>query len=418
MKKIFHFLKQILYYLKRGLLCFLKKALHVIIKTPYYIKTSFRCVKEGFLFFAAAAVIVTVAFGSLLNAGKETSPRYGDDLPPAPTFTFESYLNGRFQQSGEQYLAGQIWPRDLLTMTHSLADFLLFKNESHGIAYGRGGYTFRIFYDFDVDTLMANLNAIDSFAYHTVSNVSVMIVPTANYVLKDYLPAGLPDVDQNYYISEFYRYWGDSVATTINVADALAVEAIRADSYLYYRTDPHWTSYGAWLAYSQLMAVRGQSLFPYDARAALRSTGFLGANYAASKALFPRADEIAYFDFAADITFPAERGKPVTMNSLYDDEQFAERNQYAAFLYGDHARAEITSQQSSNKLDTIVVICDSFGYSFIPFLTQNYNHIIMIDPRYYDGSFEELRGTHYDDVLILMSFESICTDASFAKLNG
>lgn len=375
-------------------------------------------IKESFLFLITAGVVLTVAFCSLLHAGQPYSSRYGDYLPPAPDFTFDSYLGGHFQQAIERYLTGQIWQRDLLVSVNSLADSLLFKNESHGIAYGRDGYLFRIFYDFEVDTLTANLNAIDFFTYNSVNNISVMIVPTANYPLKDYLPAGLPDVDQHYYINEIYRYLGDPI-TAVNVADVLASEAILPNSYIYYRTDPHWTSYGAWLAYSQFInAHQGQRAFRYDSAEASYTTGFLGANYSASKMFLPRADEIAYFDFAATISFPALKGEIATMNGLYNYAQFAERNQYTAFLHGAHPTAEIISEQSRAKLDTIVVICDSFGYSFIPFLTQNYNKIIMIDPRFYNGSFDDLLETRYDDILILMSFESICTDPSFAKLGS
>lgn len=383
------------------------------------LKKIFCFFKEGILFFVAAILIMTMALCSLISADKRQSARYGDALPPAPGFTFETFLNGQWQQAYERYLSGQAWPRDAFALTRSVSELLLLKNESNGIIYGSSGYMFRPFYEFDENILKANLDAIDSFTYHSVSEVSVMVVPTASYPLIDLLPDGIPAVDQHYYINDINRYLNQSNSgvKTINVADALAAEAVLSDRYLYYHTDPNWTSYGAWIAYSQFANSRNLRAFKYEESTALHSSGFLGAYYSASKAAFPTSDEITYFDFIASVSFISSDGEEIILNDLYDRDRFVERDQYAAFLHGNHPIAEITSEQSVNKRDTIVVICDSFGYSFIPFLTQNYNKIILIDPRFYEGSFEEILKTRYNDILILMNFESICNDESFAKLS-
>ncbi|NMA07031.1 MAG: hypothetical protein GX928_04890, partial [Ruminococcaceae bacterium] len=99
---------------------------------------------------------------------------------------------------------------------------------------------------------------------------------------------------------------------------------------------------------------------------------------------------------------------------------FLKKDKYAAFLYGNNGYTIIKSKPSSIKLDSVLVIKDSFGNSFIPMLTENYNNIHVIDTRYFPitESFKQFANMDFDNILILYSFESLVSDTTIAKLSN
>ena len=220
----------------------------------------FKKIRENFLFAVIACIVLAVSVVTLVTPAGKISERYDDNLSQIPELTLESYLDGDFIALYEQYLSDQIWRRDDFLSIKSFVEYLMLKTESNGVAYGEDRFMFNKFYNFPPEILTANLNAIDLFAYNTVSETSIMVVPSSSYPLVDYLPDNMPIVDQGYYINEINEYLSNTT-TPINVKDVLA---INANKYIYYRTDPNWTTYGAWLGYTQLTALRGLKSFKYD----------------------------------------------------------------------------------------------------------------------------------------------------------
>jgi len=367
--------------------------------------------RESSLFSIISCLIIVISLASILTPDNAFSENENRPLDGPPVITFSSLLDGSYSHSYEKYVNDQFWMRDTWIETKSVTEFAQLKTENNGVVYGKKGYMFQKFSNFDSDVLIRNLDAIDYFAYNSVSDVSFIVVPSAYYPLIDYLPAGVPVVDQGFYITEINSYLSP-YATPVNVKDTLVVNA---DEYIYYRTDHHWTNYGAWLAYSQFASSAGFEAVDYNRLPAVQVEGFLGTSYSKSKAFNAVPDTLEYFDFPGRVTVVRSSGD-VRYDSLYDYEQLEKRDKYAGLLHGNNAMAIIEGKQSPKNLDCIVVICDSFGFSFIPYLTQNYNKIIMIDPRYYTGSFAEFRETMYDDILIIFGFESYCTIKDIMKL--
>jgi len=209
--------------------------------------------KESSLFSLISCLIIVISLASILSPDKEFSENENKYLAGPPVITYSSLAGGNFSRGYEDYVNDQFWQRDAWIETKSVAEYAQLKTENNGIVYGKNGYMFPKFSDFDPDVLIQNLDAIDEFAYNSISDVSFMIVPSSYYPLIDYLPAGVPVVDQEFYITEINKYLS-SYATPVNVKDTLIVNA---DKYIYYRTDHHWTNYGAWLAYSQFASASG-----------------------------------------------------------------------------------------------------------------------------------------------------------------
>ena len=130
-----------------------------------------------------------------------------------------------------------------------------------------------------------------------------------------------------------------------------------------------------------------------------------------SKLFNAQPDTIEYFDFNGTL-----KRDDTIYDGLYDLDKFQQRDKYSGFLYGNSGYTEIETDFSVTKNDSILIIRDSYADSFVPFLTEHYNKIVLVDPRYYNGSYKELANTPFSDVLILFGFEDFCSEISIAKL--
>ena len=108
--------------------------------------------------------------------------------------------------------------------------------------------------------LKKNSAAIENFAKQTDRDIYVCIVPNSYEIQKDYIPAGFPGISQREYIEELY----DELSTYGNVHTIDLYETLieNADKYIYYRTDHHWTTDGAYLGYRKLCDEMG--IIPVD----------------------------------------------------------------------------------------------------------------------------------------------------------
>lgn len=362
----------------------------------------------GLLFVLLFGFIVVFSVVNLIIPTKEFSENENKYLTQLPAFRWNDLVSGEFAQDFEQYVNEQFLLRDEWITVKSVAEYALLKTENNGVAYGKDGYMFVKFPSFGKDTLQKNLEALDAFAYDCPAEVSVIVVPSSYSVLENKLPKGLPQVDEAYYIERINSYLNSSCAPV----DASAALSEHADEYIYYRTDHHWTTYGAWLVYKEFAAQRGLEPFDYAAHTPVSVDGFLGTSYSKSKAFNSEPDTLEYFDeLNGTITREGE-----TYDSIYNYEQFTKRDKYSGLLYGNTGIIQIDSEYSADKRESILIIRDSFADSLAPFLTEHYNRIVLVDPRYYNKSISELAAMNFSDVLVLFGFEDFATVKQIAAL--
>ncbi len=360
------------------------------------------------LFILLFAVICGFFFAQLIAPDREFSENENKYLATPPKFTWKSLVDGKFASRYEEYICDQFLFRDEWIEIKSVSEYALLKTENNGVAYGKDGYMFPKLYSFDEKKLNKNLEAIDAFAYDAPVPVSVMVVPSAFYPLADKVPAGLPTVDEGFFIDEINGYLSVS-AKPLNIKDELCVHN---DEYIYYRTDHHWTTYGAWLAYSVYAKSLGYTPVDYDALTPKTVDGFLGTSYSKCKAFNALPDVITYFPSLDGTLVNGE----TPHDSLYNLEQFAKRDKYSGFLFGNSSYVEVRSEYSDAKDDSLLIIRDSYADSFTPFLTEHYNKIVLVDPRYYKGDYSELARQNFTDILILFGFEDLCSETTITNL--
>ena len=204
-----------------------------------------------------------------------------------------------------------------------------------------------------------------------------------------------------------------SLLSGARVVDLSCVLLTHEDEYIYYKTDHHWTTLGAYYAYSAI------SDDPLDLSTLEKGEkdGFLGTLYAKYKGLFVKPDVITYYDipirsFVTDDTL---------RNSLLDKEKLLVFDKYGMFLYGNFGKSEIVSDESilseKGKGKKLIIFKDSYANCLIPFLTHDYEYITLIDLRYYKDSVKELVENNKDaDILFINNFDFLNEDNHFYKL--
>ncbi len=288
-----------------------------------------------------------------------------------------------------------------------MSEFALLKVSNDNIIFGKGGYLFPIFLSFDTNLLKTNLFYLDEFSARSSYPVSIIVVPSAYVPLYDLLPYDTPAVDQRYFIAKLGIYLSVN-ANFININDLFTINSTKDD--LYYKTDKHWTTYGAWLAYSQFCSQKGFAPYDFKETKPLSSNNFLGDIYEHCPTFIKQYDYVEYFDFSDTRSLVDGRWEDGT----FCETMFQSDTPYDAFLFGGNVSTIETNSETA-KNDSILVITDSFGYSFIPFLTSHYQTIDIIN-------IEQLKNTKppttekvYDDILILCEFEKLVNENIFDK---
>jgi hypothetical protein len=166
--------------------------------------------------------------------------------------------------------------------------------------------------------------------------------------------------------------------------------------YIWMKTDHHWTGLGAYYAYRAFAKSAGFAPLPLDKLTHKQlPKPFLGSLYyrTRSESLANNPDTLHYYMIpnktrAHIIPTGMDGGKP---GQLYY-EKTGGGNSYGVFLGGDHPLMRIETGIKNGR--KIVVIKDSYGNAFVPYLAAHYEEVWVVDYRYFKGSIPELVKRH------------------------
>lgn len=332
-------------------------------------------------------------------------------LAQFPAFSVKALLNGTWFGDLSEYVQDQVAFRDGLIDLESTFNNLVFaKTEEGGILLGKDCWMFTKLFDISDSTqkqLDKNLQAVTSFASRHPGKVTFLLAPSASVIYPEMLPAGAPMVDENAMLDDIFA----QVSSAADVIDMRPVFTQQKEQYLYYKTDHHWTTQGAYLAYEQFCQLKGLSPFDTNAYQAESVPGFYGTHYSATRRWNVQPDTITYypldnpmtiFDIGAETEYT-----PRTTESMINTEKFGTRDKYAAFLDGNNGYSVI----EGNGEGSILVVKDSYANCFVPFLTANYEKIGVVDLRNFSyGLDSTIESEGYDQILILYNFQTFIAD--------
>ena len=340
---------------------------------------------------------------------REKSELENRSLESRPRFNLTTILSGDFMEQWEQYLSDQFVGRDTWRSLKVGLDRLGGARMENDIYIGKGGQLMENIEVPDEEQLEANLTAIKDFS-DTYENIPVtmMLVPDAACILSDSLPAFARVEDQRQMFSMAERELGDSV----NWIDTVSILNNHKSEKLYYKTDHHWTTQGAFYVFQDAAKTLGIEGDVSDDFVSYTVTdSFNGVLRASSGVGLDEKEQI-------DIYAPTEGDDDVVVNyvdegrkttSLYDSSKLETRDKYGVFLGGNTSVIDIRTVSTSQK--RLLVVKDSFADCFIPFLAPYYREIVVVDPRYYSGTMDDIMDTYrITDALILYSGNTFFTD--------
>ncbi len=161
------------------------------------------------------------------------------------------------------------------------------------------------------------------------------------------------------------------------------------NEYLYFRTDHHWTALGAYYTYEMFCAHKGIAPIPLSSYTVKEFNGFLGTMYSTCNnpaAMKSNPDTVyAYVPNGTNtLTFWTSKGEgPVKWNVVRDVSGWNAASKYNTFIGGDNPYSEIHNSSKSDG-SACVVVKNSFGNAFVPFLVDHYEYVYVVDLRYYD----------------------------------
>lgn len=346
---------------------------------------------------------------NLIVPDKEQSEQENRVLETIPKLSLTSILNGDFMEQWESYMSDQFAGRNLWRGLKVSLDRLGGSRMENGVIIGKDGQLLEDIAVPDSELFTDNINAVKSFA-NTYSDIptTVMLIPDAACILSDSLPAFATVEDQSQMFSMVERGLGDSVSWV----DAYSALNKHKTEKLYYKTDHHWTTQAAFYVFQEAAAGLGIEGDVSDDYVSYTVTdSFNGVLASKSGAGLDEKEQI-------DIYVPTEGDDDVIVNyvdeakkrtSLYDSSKLETRDKYGVFFGGNTSVMDIKTMSTSRQ--RLLVVKDSFADCFIPFLTPYYREIVVVDPRYYSGTLEDIMETYrITDALILYSGNTFMTD--------
>ena len=363
----------------------------------------------GLLFFLLPVIVLV---SSIILPDTGFSEKENRILASRPALKLDQIISGGYEKQFETYENDQFPLRDMWITLKATTDRLMGKVEENGVYLGKNGYLMEAFNAPSQTQYDATVNAMTSFAQkHPDLKQYALIAPNSVNLLKSHLPAFAPADDQNPWIDKLKDSLTSAGVTFIDIRDTFTDH--KAED-LYYHTDHHWTTLGAYYAYLQAAAVMGIDISSDSYDKAPVSQTFKGTLSAKSGFRSGETDELDVFlpngdnTLSSVVNYVDEQKKSA---SFYDTSKLNTRDKYALFFGGNHAQIKISTPTESN--NTLLVLKDSYANSFVPFLAQHYRKIIMIDPRYYYGDLEQLlQVENVQEVLYLYNANTFFADTS------
>ena len=374
--------------------------------------------KKAYKFLPAALFLIFIVGMMVLFfvlPKKEYSSSEKRYLEQAPSFSFQSLLSGKFGDDFEKFLSDQTAGRNFWVGLSSYYNYAIGNNGSTGIYLGKNGYLVND--PENMSELSRNIGYINEFAEKCPVDTTVLIAPSTGYVCDDILP----DIHKQYRDDEHFENMKAQLdsARFIDVREAFKKEYADGNQ-LYYKTDHHWTAYGAYTAYRELGSALGYTPHAKEDYTVTAYPGFYGTTYSSSGFWLTKPDTVEVWDNPENdstvVTTITDNGNVTEQKDMFYLSHLEDDDKYPIYLDGNHPYTVIKNSAAGSN-EKLLVIKDSFAHSMVPYLADHYSEIIMVDLRYYSEPVSKLiEKEGIDRVLVVYSIDNLATDTNLGWL--
>lgn len=356
-----------------------------------------------------AVCLLVFPISLILMPKKDFSENENRNLAPFPEITVKNITSGKFMDDINEYVTDHFPGRDFWISLKTSSEIILRKDVINGIYIADDNYLIGD-YPEPVNT-EKNKDILKRFNASLLSkneklNVRLMLVPTSITINSDMLPKGTLNANQLVTINEITSHAG------IETVDVYNILMEHKDQQLFYRTDHHWTTLGAYYAYLEYCENLGFTPVSLsDLEANTVTSDFHGTYSSKVNRLGEKGDEIVIYTNPLDkLTVNYTDSDEIT-DSLYELSYIDKKDKYSLFLNNLHTLIEISNDNAETDR-VLMLVKDSYANSIVPFLVRHYKKIYVFDTRYYKYGPSAFVEEHPEitDVLILYNLGTMDTD--------
>lgn len=343
------------------------------------------------------------------------SPKEKRYLQSFPEISATSLTDGTFEEKFENYINDHMVMRDTFMGINSYSNLLVLNNGNDGVYKCKNGYL--INKPSTNERLDLNLAIVADFQKKTDIDTSIMIVPSTGYIMDNVLPNIHETYNDDKYYNTISKSCSENNLTFIDLRNTF--KANKNTHQIYYKTDHHWTTMGAYIAYNQLCAKWNLTPATKSQFNVEQYSDFLGTTYNTSGFWLNQGDTLEIWDNENNKSTCSITANGITTryNTMYFKDQLKGNDKYSVFLNGNNPVTTIKNPDCNNK-EKLLVIKDSFSHCLAPFLSENFSEVTLVDMRYYKKvvSEEICSKTKFSKVLICMGMDNFLEDKDFAFL--
>ncbi|MBQ8641489.1 MAG: hypothetical protein IJ480_04665 [Clostridia bacterium] len=353
-----------------------------------------------------AVIIFAFAVAFVITPDMEFSEEENRSLTTFPKFTWDGLMDGSFSSKINEYFADQFPARNSLVGIKGVTETMFGKGENNGVLLGRDGQlAVRLFTiyrsrlervaDMDyyvADTVAQSVDALNAWAKTSSVPTATILPPRTVDVAASAF--SYPDEISN----ALHTQLNESIAPEANYIDLLPLmrEKYDAGESVYLRTDHHWTTYGAYIAYTEVMKSWGleDQIIPQESFTVETVEDFYGTTWSKAGYKFIKPETLEVWTIGNEDQFTTtclsekqvkgEDGKPTAVKEAYktfsgwlDREYLSQKDKYGAFLSGTHNEQTVFLGDGNTGRERLLLVKDSFVHTMVPFLAQHFDLVII-----------------------------------------
>lgn len=357
------------------------------------------------------------SFPQLVNKDKlENAESFADVVASVRWSYITQRKRASYMDDLETYFSDHVAGRESWVIASNTLERLSGKQEINGV-YTADDKMILTFKDYDKSDVQKSLDALSGFAERMGDTpVYFMLAPTAQEMNTAVMPSYGGYLSEKAFIDECYK--NTSGVTTI---DCLSYLSGHKDEYIFYRTDHHWTSLGAYYAYCAAAKSLGYSAYGLNSfNIETASSSFRGTLFSKTLDNSVTPDSIDFYHLTSGdpaVKMEVNDGENITeYDDLYVRSYLDTKDKYAAFTGTNMPLIDITTDVDNGK--SLLLIKDSYAHSLVPFLSKHYSRITMVDMRYINAGLDLMVDLDsYSQVLVTYNAISFADDLGLKKLS-
>lgn len=356
----------------------------------------------------SAFCIVVLLVLLIVLPKKDFSNNENRYLASMPELSWKHIKEGSYMKDLDTYVTDHFPYRDFWMGLQSESQRLMGKCEINGVLLAEDGYLIENYSEpQSTERIATSFEKLAQKCEEGGYDAKLMLVPTAITIYEDRLPQASVIYHQMDTIEEIRS---NVSMDFVDVYDALY--AHRDEGQLFYRTDHHWTTLGAYYAYAQYcqsVGIQTQRLEDMDSMVA--TDAFQGTYFSKVNMWSAAKDDIILYSNPSDQLVVDYTDKNIQTDTLYNLDYVMEKDKYSLFLDNLHTLIEITNENADSNRQ-LLLVKDSYANSMVPFLVHHFEKIYVVDTRYFKNGPSSLLEEHPEitDVLVLYNLSTIDTD--------